>query len=65
MIVSQKEEERLNIIFDMDGTLIDSAQIAIPAFKEICPDYGLEIPHDSQIIAAIGYANPIFYYKLK
>ena len=53
-----------NIIFDMDGTLIDSAKIAIPAFEKVCPGYGLEMPKDEVIKAAVGYANPFFYYKI-
>lgn len=54
----------MNIIFDMDGTLVDSAKITIPAFKMICPKYNLDVPSDECIISAIGYANPIFYYKI-
>jgi len=54
----------MNIIFDMDGTLIDSAKIAIPAFEKVCPQFGLDIPSDEVIIAAVGYANPEFYYRI-
>lgn len=54
----------MNIIFDMDGTLVDSAKIAILAFEKICPKFGLEIPDDDTIKRAIGYANPFFYYKI-
>lgn len=56
--------EKINIIFDMDGTLIDSAKIAVPAFKKVCPKFGFEIPRDETIISAVGYANPFFYYKI-
>ena len=54
----------INIIFDMDGTLIDSAKIAIPAFEKICPEFGMPIPDDDAITSAIGYANPHFYYRI-
>lgn len=54
----------MSIIFDMDGTLVDSAKITIPAFKLICPKYGLKNPKDEDIVSAIGYANPMFYYNI-
>lgn len=54
----------MNIIFDMDGTLIDSAKIAIPAFAGVCPEFGLKVPDDEALISVVGYANPIFYFKL-
>jgi len=60
----ENKYKRVSIIFDMDGTLVDSAKIAIPAFEKICPEFGFPIPEDDTIISAIGYANPIFYYKI-
>jgi len=60
----REESKRINIIFDMDGTLIDSAKIAIPAFEKVCPMFGLEMPSADIITAAVGYANPFFYYKI-
>jgi len=62
--VMKSDKKNVNIIFDLDGTLVDSAQITIPAFKEVCPKLGFKIPGDETIMAAIGYANPIFYYKI-
>ena len=54
----------MNIIFDMDGTLVDSAIIIKKAFEIACPKYNLEIPSNKTIKHAIGYANPFFYYKI-
>ena len=54
----------MNIIFDMDGTLVDSAKLTKKAFEIACPKYNLDIPSDTTIKHAIGYANPFFYYKI-
>ena len=54
----------MNVIFDMDGTLVDSAKVTMPAFELICPKYGIDVPEEKTIISAIGYSNPTFYYKI-
>ena len=52
------------IIFDLDGTLSDSALLTIEAFKHISPDHGLPIPSIEAIRRATGHAVPEFYYIL-
>lgn len=54
----------MNIVFDLDGTLVDSAKVTMPAFELICPKYGIAVPDEKKVISAIGYANPTFYCKI-
>lgn len=49
------------IIFDMDGTLVDSFWLTQEAFKMFCPKYNLEMPEDHVIKKASGYSTPEFY----
>lgn len=60
----KKDKNSINVIFDMDGTLVDSIRITLPAFKKICPKFGIGIPSEDTVKAAIGYASPTFYYKI-
>ena len=53
-----------HIIFDMDGTLVDSAQVSIAACRAIAPQFNLAVLPPETIQNAIGYANPDFYYQL-
>ena len=53
-----------NIIFDLDGTLVDSAVITMTAFRRIAPDFGLDAPDLPRLRTCIGYANPEFYYRV-
>lgn len=53
-----------NLIFDMDGTLADTAVATIPTCTELAVRCGLPIPTAESIRAAIGIANPDFYYRL-
>jgi phosphoglycolate phosphatase len=53
-----------NIVFDMDGTLADTAKATVIAFSKFAPQFGLGKLADETIKAAIGYANPEFYFRL-
>lgn len=54
----------MRLIFDMDGTLADTAKATIPACAAISARHRLPPLKDDDIRAAIGYANPEFYYRL-
>jgi len=53
-----------HIIFDLDGTLADTARATIAAFAEVAPEFSLPIPNPDAIRSSIGIANPMFYYSL-
>ena len=53
-----------NIIFDMDGTLADTAKATRKAFQRYAPQFGLPQLSEESIKHAIGYANPEFYFRL-
>lgn len=53
-----------NILFDLDGTLADSAVLTMKAMKGVAPDFALEVPSKSKVRAVMGYANPEFYLRL-
>jgi phosphoglycolate phosphatase-like HAD superfamily hydrolase len=50
------------VIFDLDGTLSDSALLTIAAFKNVLPKHGLSMPSKEAIRRATGFATPEFYY---
>ena len=52
------------VIFDLDGTLSDSAILTTSAMRKLSPEYGLPMPSEDAIRSATGYANPEFYYLL-
>lgn len=52
------------VIFDLDGTLSDSAVLTMAAFERVAPEQGLPVPSVEAVRKAIGYANPEFYYIL-
>ena len=52
------------VIFDLDGTLSDSAVLTMEAFKRVAPDNGLPVPSIDEIRKATGFAIPEFYYIL-
>ena len=56
--------KRSNIIFDLDGTLADSAILTMAAFGKIAPAAGLSPPDPNHVRACIGYANPEFYLRV-
>lgn len=53
-----------NIIFDMDGTLVDTSKVTIPACNQSSMEFGLPKVDSKKIVALIGWANPEFYYRL-
>ena len=52
------------VIFDLDGTLSDSAVLTMEAFKRIAPEHGLPVPSVDEVRKATGFAVPEFYYIL-
>lgn len=52
------------VIFDLDGTLSDSAVLTMAAFERVAPVYGLPVPSLEAVRGAMGHANPEFYYIL-
>lgn len=53
-----------HVIFDMDGTLADTAKLTIPACAKSALAFALPPLSDAKIRETIGYANPEFYYRL-
>lgn len=43
------------VIFDLDGTLWDARQVAIPAFREVLTTLGLPLPSDEVLAHTLGY----------
>ncbi|MCL2472403.1 MAG: HAD family hydrolase, partial [Treponema sp.] len=52
------------VIFDLDGTLSDSALLTMAACKKIAPVFGLSVPTREAVRRATGNPNPDFYYIL-
>lgn len=60
----QQSKALRHIIFDMDGTLADTAKATIGACAAASDHFGLERLDDTHIIRTIGIANPEFYFRL-
>jgi len=43
------------VIFDLDGTLWDARQVAIPAFREVLIELALTVPSDAVLANTLGY----------
>jgi len=54
----------LTILFDLDGTLIDSTDAILQSFAYSYEQTSTEIPDDHQIESLIGYPLDIIYQKL-
>jgi len=52
------------VIFDLDGTLSDSAILTMAAFQRILPNYSIPVPSIGAVRRTIGHPNPEFYYIL-
>lgn len=53
-----------NIIFDLDGTLINTSKITVQACQQAALELGIPIPQADKIIGLIGWANCDFFKKL-
>lgn len=56
--------EKLIILFDLDGTLIDSTEAIVESFHHSFKTYNYPHPKDEQITALIGYPLDIMFGKL-
>nr|MDD6336007.1 HAD family hydrolase [bacterium] len=52
------------IMFDMDGTLTDTAKATVAACREVAPRFGMVAKDAAFIQSLIGWANPVFYHKM-
>jgi phosphoglycolate phosphatase len=53
-----------HIIFDMDGTLVNTSAYTIPACRRASAEQGLPVPSDEAIVRGIGYASEEFYCRI-
>jgi len=51
-------------IFDLDGTLIDTNRVTVPALRELSGRFGLEAPPERAVREAMGLQDPEFYRTL-
>jgi len=52
------------VIFDLDGTLSNSAILTLAGMEYAAPKFGLTMPTEAEIRRATGHPFPDFYYKL-
>jgi len=45
----------MKIIFDLDGTLFSSGNLAIESYKEVFKELGLTTPSDKKLLSTLGY----------
>lgn len=60
----QEIKKARNIIFDMDGTLINTSLITVQACQVAAVEFGLPIRDAEKITGLIGWANSKFFPKL-
>ena len=53
------------IIFDLDGTLYDTATSFIPAIKMFLNKYGIDVPSDEELYSFIGEPELVFVEWIK
>lgn len=51
------------ILFDLDGTLIDSTEAILEAFEYACVQNHFPVPSESEITALIGYPLDVMFEK--
>ncbi|MRI83956.1 MAG: hydrolase [Nitratiruptor sp.] len=57
--------KRVSILFDLDGTLIDSSQAIVESFTKACLDLGKEPPSPQEVLRLVGHPlEQIFLYLL-
>jgi len=59
-----KEYRKRHIIFDLDGTLSDTAKASTAAMNEVRVLYDLPEVSEIEIRSVMGFADPEFYYRL-
>jgi len=64
MDINMTAGTKKHIIFDMDGTLSDTAKATTFALNEIAPQYGLPEVQNSEVRSVMGFADPEFFYRL-
>ena len=52
------------ILFDLDGTLIDSTEAILESFEESFKHFGQEVPSDDDITSQIGHPLDVMYRTL-
>jgi phosphoglycolate phosphatase-like HAD superfamily hydrolase len=52
------------VVFDMDGTLVDTMRLTAPAFADLAAGFGLAPLPEARIRGAIGLADEQFYRAL-
>jgi len=52
------------ILFDLDGTLIDSTEAIVTCFFDTFQDVGMPMPEEEQIKALIGHPLDYMYLHL-
>jgi len=57
-------EDGVIILFDLDGTLIDSTEAILESFHNSFDYYGVSHPSDERIEALIGYPLDVMYREL-
>ncbi|HHX72128.1 MAG TPA: HAD family hydrolase [Clostridiales bacterium] len=57
-------KQNYNLIFDMDGTLVDSAFVSVEACQEMARRWGLPVRTADEISGLVGYADEDFYSRL-
>lgn len=62
--VLQGMEKVKNIIFDMDGTLINTSKVTVQACQEAALELNIPVQQAEKITSLIGWANRDFFSKL-
>ena len=65
--IYQLKEDQLRskiILFDLDGTLIDSTEAILESFAKAYAKFGVEVPTDESIKALIGLPLELMFIKL-